>query len=130
MKSLIHPPIRLATLLLSCAILFACGGEEKKPAPPAVKAPEPPAEPEVPEVNPPEPPAEPTPPAKSVVDEAKALLADAMTMMKNKDYAGAKGLLTRLGTMKGSLPADLQKQIDDALTALKAKEALGGLGIK
>lgn len=127
-------PMRLATLLLAGAILFSCNGEEKAPAAPAkgpaVKTPEPPAEPEVPAVKPPEPPAEPAPPAKNVVEEAKALLADATKMIQNKDFAGAKGLLTKLGGMKDQLPADLQKQIDDALTALKAKEALGGLGIK
>ncbi len=123
-------PIRLATLVLASAILFACGGEEQKPAAPAKTPAAPTPEPEAPAVKPPEPPAEPAPPATNLVEDAKALLADAAQMIKNKDYEGAKGLLAKLGEMKGKLPADLQKQIDDARTALTTTQALGGFGTK
>ena len=116
----------MAVLILSGALLWSCNGKEKKAAvpakPPAGKVTgTPPAE---------KTPVTPEAAEKGVADEAKSMLDQAMKMINEKDFDGAKGLLTKLVAMKDKLPADMQKQIDDAMTLLEGKDALGGLGFK
>jgi hypothetical protein len=119
--------LRLITILLAAGLIAACGSEEEaKPTDtPPVEKPagdmeKPPAE---------EPPAETPPAAVDKSAEAMGLIEQAKTLIGQKKFTEAQGLIDKLIGLKDNLPAGVQAKIEDLLEEYGLAKATGGLKI-
>jgi hypothetical protein len=115
----------IVTLLLA-AFLTACGDKKEEPAAPDTQGQDMKKVMEDAEEGAKEAGDE----AMKALDDAKMKLADAMKKIKAGSLDEAKGLLEELNAIKDDLSDDLKQQLDAAWSAVKAKEAAGGMGIK
>ncbi|HRK32616.1 MAG TPA: hypothetical protein PLD59_16250 [Tepidisphaeraceae bacterium] len=66
--------------------------------------------------------------SEAVTKQATELYEKAMAMVKEKNFAGAEGLVSQLEALKGQLPADWASKLDSLKSAIETgKKALQAL---